>query len=254
MYDAALRLYRALAQRHEEQADERQAILFTRRGDTAQGWRALVDLQAGRLSSDDRLFLQRLLDEGTFSVRESPRGDVIRDEMEREKPLTRDVLLTLRALSGSVATDTYDSAELTRLLRTRFDREELRTLSRNLGTDYDDLPAEGKAAKARELVGHMERRDRIPDLVKLGQQTRPDIPWDDALAKIVETPPARVRMHKGAPTAQRARQGRVIGMARRALAILEEQAAAYTALTIPVHLKIQLEEKRRQVAEMEAHP
>ncbi len=70
----------------------------------------------------------------------------------------------------------------------------------------------------------------------------------------IGTPPARVRMHKGAPTAQRARQGRVIGMARRALAILEEQAAAYTALTIPVHLKIQLEEKRRQVAEMEAHP
>lgn len=40
-------------------------------------------------------------------------------------------------------------------------------------------------------------------------------------------------------------------MARRALAILEEQAAGYTALTIPTHLKIELEEKRREVAELE---
>jgi len=41
-------------------------------------------------------------------------------------------------------------------------------------------------------------------------------------------------------------------MARRALAILEEQAAGYTALTIPAHLKIELEEKRCEVAELEA--
>ncbi len=41
-------------------------------------------------------------------------------------------------------------------------------------------------------------------------------------------------------------------MARRALAILEEQAAGYTALTIPAHLKIELEAKRREVAELEA--
>ena len=41
-------------------------------------------------------------------------------------------------------------------------------------------------------------------------------------------------------------------MARRSLDILEEQAAGYTALTIPVHLQIQLEEKRREVAELEA--
>ena len=37
-----------------------------------------------------------------------------------------------------------------------------------------------------------------------------------------------------------------------ALAILEEQAAGYTALTIPVHLKLDLEAKHREVAELEA--
>ena len=45
---------------------------------------------------------------------------------------------------------------------------------------------------------------------------------------------------------------RALTMARRALAILEEQAAGYTHLTIPAHLQIELEEKRRQVAELEA--
>ncbi len=41
-------------------------------------------------------------------------------------------------------------------------------------------------------------------------------------------------------------------MARRALATLEEQAAGYTTLTIPAHLQIELEEKRREAAELEA--
>jgi len=45
---------------------------------------------------------------------------------------------------------------------------------------------------------------------------------------------------------------RTLTMARRALTILEEQAAGYTALTIPVHLQLELEEKRREVAELEA--
>jgi hypothetical protein len=45
---------------------------------------------------------------------------------------------------------------------------------------------------------------------------------------------------------------RALVMARRTLAILEEQAAAYTALTIPAHLRIELEEQRRKVAELEA--
>ena len=43
---------------------------------------------------------------------------------------------------------------------------------------------------------------------------------------------------------------RALRMARRTLAILEEQAAGYTALTIPAHLRIELEEQRRKVAEL----
>lgn len=41
-------------------------------------------------------------------------------------------------------------------------------------------------------------------------------------------------------------------MARRSLAILEEQAAGFGRLQMPAHLQIELEEKRQQVAELEA--
>lgn len=44
---------------------------------------------------------------------------------------------------------------------------------------------------------------------------------------------------------------RALEMARRTLAILEMQAAAYTALTIPAHLQIDLEEQREKVAALE---
>ncbi|NER21545.1 MAG: hypothetical protein F6J96_12740 [Symploca sp. SIO1C2] len=43
-----------------------------------------------------------------------------------------------------------------------------------------------------------------------------------------------------------------LAMARRTLAILEEQAAGFGKLQIPTHLTIELEEKRREVAELEA--
>ena len=43
-----------------------------------------------------------------------------------------------------------------------------------------------------------------------------------------------------------------LATARRALAILEKQAAGYTGLEIPAHLQIELEEKRAEVAKLEA--
>jgi hypothetical protein len=69
--------------------------------------------------------------------------------------------------------------ELYRLLATRYDEGELRTLCFHLGVDYDDLPASGKAGKARELIALFERHDRISELLKAGRELRPDIPWDE---------------------------------------------------------------------------
>jgi serine/threonine protein kinase len=69
--------------------------------------------------------------------------------------------------------------KLRQILATRFDEGELRTLCYDLGIDYDDLPAEGKANTARELVYYLERYDRISELVTFGERLRPDISWVD---------------------------------------------------------------------------
>ena len=71
---------------------------------------------------------------------------------------------------------------LTRLLQTlsrRFDEGELQSLCFHLAVSYDDLPAQGKANKARELVQYLERRGRIYDLIRQGQSLRPDVPWQE---------------------------------------------------------------------------
>ncbi|MBM3429237.1 MAG: NB-ARC domain-containing protein, partial [Bacteroidetes bacterium] len=44
----------------------------------------------------------------------------------------------------------------------------------------------------------------------------------------------------------------MLSTARMILAVLEQQSAGYTNLTIPAHLKVQLEEKRQEVASLEA--
>jgi hypothetical protein len=69
--------------------------------------------------------------------------------------------------------------QLRQLLATRLDQGELRTLCFDLGIDYDDLPGEGKANKARELVAYLDNRGRIPELLRAGEQLRPDISWSD---------------------------------------------------------------------------
>ncbi len=63
--------------------------------------------------------------------------------------------------------------ELRKTLSTRFGLEELRTLCFDLGIDYDDLPGEGKPAKARELIIHLERCHRVPELEDLIREEYP---------------------------------------------------------------------------------
>jgi hypothetical protein len=72
--------------------------------------------------------------------------------------------------------------QLTRLfelIHGRFDLSELRTFCFYLGVDFENLPGGTKADKARELVQHLHRRDRIISLLQTGRQLRPDVPWDE---------------------------------------------------------------------------
>jgi hypothetical protein len=86
--------------------------------------------------------------------------------------------LRKRLQKGSTSQVTGEQlSELRQILATRFDASELRTLCFELGEEYENLPPEGKAGKARELVRYLEHRDRIPELVETGKRLRPDVSW-----------------------------------------------------------------------------
>ena len=73
-------------------------------------------------------------------------------------------------------TAAYFSA-IHQLLLAHFDEEELKTLCLSLGLAYDDLPASGRTNKARELVTHLERRDRLGELQTAVTAVRPNAVW-----------------------------------------------------------------------------
>jgi tetratricopeptide (TPR) repeat protein len=72
-----------------------------------------------------------------------------------------------------------DGTDLVRLRQTLtglFDDGELRTLCFDLGIDYQSLPGEGKADKARELVAYCDRHGRIAELEDQVRQLRSNAP------------------------------------------------------------------------------
>lgn len=60
-----------------------------------------------------------------------------------------------------------------------FNEGELKTLCFNLGIDFDALPGDGKAAKARELIAFVIRRDRQPELIEALKRERPQLDWEN---------------------------------------------------------------------------
>jgi tetratricopeptide (TPR) repeat protein len=77
--------------------------------------------------------------------------------------------------------DTLMQRHLSHLRRTLVEslsEGELRDLCFDLGVEYADLPGEGRADKARELVRHLDRRDRISQLIEVGKRLRPDVLWE----------------------------------------------------------------------------
>ena len=68
-------------------------------------------------------------------------------------------------------------AQLVNILTTRFDVNELETLAFDLGLDWDNLEGKTRDNKIRNLVDHMRRYGRLPELANHIRQTRPDIQW-----------------------------------------------------------------------------
>ena len=59
-----------------------------------------------------------------------------------------------------------------------FGDTDLRDLCFDMDVDYQCLPGESKADKARELVTHLEHRSRIPELIKRCKELRPNVDWN----------------------------------------------------------------------------
>ncbi len=97
--------------------------------------------------------------------------------------------LALDKVVGRVQTNVASYAikergQLRQILTRHFDDSELRDLSFDLGVDYEALPGRSKQDKARELIAHLERRDRIAELVQACYRLRPRAPWWSTLDKI----------------------------------------------------------------------
>ncbi len=86
-------------------------------------------------------------------------------------------------------THTERLAELRQNLVEYYSDEELRTLCFDLGVDYDNLPGRAKADKARELLSDLDRHDRIPDLIQLGEAQRPKLTWRQVPTDVQAEPP-----------------------------------------------------------------
>jgi energy-coupling factor transporter ATP-binding protein EcfA2 len=69
-----------------------------------------------------------------------------------------------------------------------FSREELRTLCFELNVEYDDLPADGRINKARELIQLCERLECLEALVRLCREKRPHVEWPALILAIDEDP------------------------------------------------------------------
>jgi hypothetical protein len=87
-----------------------------------------------------------------------------------------------RAASGSVVVrDEARQAYLSRLLQSlseSFSLGDLHSLCFELEVDFEDLPAETRMGKARELIIFMERRRRLDDLVAKCRELRPLKSWE----------------------------------------------------------------------------
>jgi hypothetical protein len=72
--------------------------------------------------------------------------------------------------------DGTDLVKLRQILTDHFDVGELRTLCFDLRIDYQSLPGEGKADKARELVAYCERHRCVAELEDKVRQLRSNAP------------------------------------------------------------------------------
>lgn len=98
----------------------------------------------------------------------------------------------------SISTRFNFRAKLRQTLIEFFSDDELRTICFDMDIDYDSLPALGKTNKARELIAHCERRQRLSSLTALICQLRPNL----QLAPMIEEFGGATLVHPVSPPDQ----------------------------------------------------
>ena len=64
--------------------------------------------------------------------------------------------------------------QLRNAIAQQFDTNEIVLLCADLRVDYDNLAGDTKERKVQELINYLKRRERLPELVKLCRQRRPN--------------------------------------------------------------------------------
>lgn len=64
-----------------------------------------------------------------------------------------------------------------------FSLTELETIAFDLALNWDELAGTTLSKKCQSLIGIMRRNGRLPELLELLQQERPDVPWPDLPSK-----------------------------------------------------------------------
>ena len=151
-----------------------------------------------------------------------------------------------------------DRVQLVKFIRDKFSDSELRDLCFELHIDYESLPGEGKAAKARELVSFCERRDRLPELERTARhmlETAELTTHDDSLATSASNSP-QTDGPSNIPIDDRARETaslqQQLAEARENLRVIEEHKAKYVQETdVPLQYLKEESRWRATIAELE---
>lgn len=69
--------------------------------------------------------------------------------------------------------------EISKILTTRFNKPELKELCFYLNIDIHELEGERKSEKANSLLVYLHQHNRLIDLIRVINNIRPDIQWED---------------------------------------------------------------------------
>jgi WD40 repeat protein len=83
---------------------------------------------------------------------------------------------------SSIPPEQINLSQLRQQIVAAFDEEELRTLYFEAGVGYDEVPGQGTAAKARELVQYFQRQRDLAPLLAAVRAARPQLDWGRLLA------------------------------------------------------------------------